>query len=51
MAKLKDDDVLTIRARISSGESYRKVHEDYSDKVAWWNFRDICRGKIWKHLL
>lgn len=50
-AKLKDEEVLEIRRRIWAGESYVKVWGAYRERIGWYTFRDICRGKTWRHLL
>lgn len=49
--QMKNNDVIIIRNRMSYGDSYLKIFKDYSDKISWWSFREICRGKSWKHLL
>ena len=46
-SRLKNAEVVSIRFRLQSGESYRTVYEDYKDRIGWWSFRDICRGKAW----
>ena len=48
-AKLTEADVRDIRTRIIR-ERYRDVYEDYKDRIGWWTFRDICRGKGWTHV-
>ena len=50
-AKLKDSDVVEIRRRIGAGDSFRKVYGDYEGVIGWWSFREICRGRTWRHLL
>lgn len=47
-ARLKEVDVIEIRRRIGAGESFKKVWCSYSDKIAWWGFREICRGNTWQ---
>lgn len=48
-AILKDSDVVEIRKRLSNGESFKKVYKDYT-QISWWSFREICRGRAWKHI-
>jgi len=48
-AILKDSDVVDIRKRLSSGESFKKVYKDYT-QISWWSFREICRSRAWKHI-
>lgn len=50
-ARLKESEVVEIRKRIGAGESFKKVWGDYSDKIAWWGFRELCRGNTWKHVV
>ena len=47
-ATLRNEDIVTIRKRISEGETFKGVYKSYSDQVSWWAFRDICRGNSWK---
>lgn len=43
-AKLSNADVDNVRQRLLHGESYKRIWKDYSDRISWWGFRDICRG-------
>lgn len=51
LSKMRDEEVKDIRRLIKEGNSYRNIYAKYEDKIGWWSFRDICRGKTWKHLL
>lgn len=44
-AKLSNVEVVFIRERIGHGETYRGVWGDYKDRIGWWSFREICRGR------
>jgi hypothetical protein len=48
---MKDSEVVLIRERIGVGESFKKIYKDYQERISWWMFRDICRGKSYKHLV
>lgn len=48
-AKLNDQDVLTIRARLSAGESRKALAAAYG--VHYMSITQIHTGKTWKHLL
>ena len=50
-ARLKEVDVVEIRRRIGAGESFKKVWGAYSDRIAWWGFREICRGNTWQSVV
>lgn len=50
-ARLKEVDVVDIRRRIGAGESFKKVWGSYSDRIAWWGFREICRGNTWQSVV
>ncbi len=49
-AKLVEQQVIIIRKRLRSGESQRRVYDDYATKISWWSFRNICRGKSWTQI-
>lgn len=49
--KLSREDVLDARLRYSRGETQTSVYSSYSDKIGWWSFRDILRGKTYKDLI
>lgn len=51
LSKMRDEEVKDIRRLIKEGNSYRDIYSKYEYKIGWWSFRDICRGKTWKHLL
>lgn len=50
-AVMKDAEVISVRERLRNGESFKKTYRDYEHKISWSMFRDICRGRSWKHLL
>jgi hypothetical protein len=49
-SKLIEQDVIKIRRRLRSGESQKRVYEDYASKISRRSFRDICRGKSWTQI-
>lgn len=49
-ARLSDVDVLGVRGRILGGESFKNIYKDYDGVISWWGFRDICRGRSYRHV-
>jgi len=49
-SKLDENMVKDIRNRKNSGEWMKVIYKDYSF-IGWWTFRDVCRNKIWKHVI
>jgi len=47
-SKLSREDVLSARIRRDKGEGYVSIYRDFSDKIGWWSFRDLMRGKSYK---
>jgi len=45
------EEVLDTRKRIHKGETFKTIYADYSDRIGWYSFRSICRGRAWRHLL
>ena len=41
---LSDKEIAIVRHRIMSA-SFKSVYQDYKERIGWWSFRDICRGK------
>ena len=50
-SKFTDVDVLTIRTRLKNGEPRSIIFKDYNHISSWWSFRNICRGKLWRHIV
>ena len=51
MAVLNEEEVLDIRIRLRNGESHSSLYNGFKDRISWWTFRDMLRGKAWKHVV
>lgn len=49
-SRLRNIEVIDIRSRIAKGETFKNIYGDYSGRISWWTFRNICRGKTWRHV-
>lgn len=51
LAKLTEEDVLTIRTKQAKGARPCDVFKDYEGRVSFGCFRDVWYGKTWKHVV
>lgn len=50
-ARLREDDVLSIRQRLLKGEMPNQVYKDYINKISESAFYKVWRGETWKDIL
>lgn len=50
-SKMLKEEVLAIRDQIYKGETFKQIYADYTERIGWYPFRSICRGRAWRHIL